>query len=157
MSLETKTDLNDSTIEGLQKLIRYNIDSCKGYQESAEKVNDLAAQTLFENIADQRSSFAETLQQYVTVNGEEAVDDGSVMAAVHRVWLDVRAAIGGGDVYPVLCEAERGEDYIKSAYESVLKETAGSAMNDVLTQQYAQIKLGHDGIRDLRDAIRATK
>ena len=157
MNIETKTDLNESTIEGLQKLIRYNIDSVKGYRESAEQVEDQFAKQLFGKIADQRSKFAETLQQYVAVNGEEAVDDGSVMAAVHRAWIDVRSALNGGDLYPMLCEAERGEDYIKSAYESVLKETAGSAMNDVLTQQYAQVKIGHDGIRDLRDKLKEVK
>ena len=157
MSLETKTNLDDSTIEGLQKLIRYNIDSVKGYRESAEKVNDKFAKELFLKIADQRSGFADTLQQYVAVNGEETSDDGSTMAAVHRAWIDVRSALNGGDVYPVLCEAERGEDYIKSAYESVLKETAGSAMNDVLTHQYAEVKLGHDGIRELRDGMRKAK
>ena len=157
MNLETKTDLDDSTIEGLQKLIRYNIDACKGFRESAEIVEDTFAKELFLKIADQRSDFADTLQQYVAINGEEVSDDGSAMAAVHRAWIDVRAAINGGDVYPVLCEAERGEDYIKSAYESVLKETAGSAMNDVLTHQYAQVKLGHDGIRELRDGMRNAK
>ena len=154
MSIETKTNLDDSTIEGLQKLIRYNIDACKGYRESAEKVEDKFAKELFLKIADQRSDFADTLQQHVAVNGEETSDDGSAMAAVHRAWIDVRSAINGGDVYPVLCEAERGEDYIKSAYESVLKETAGSAMNDVLTQQYAQVKIGHDGIRELRESMK---
>ena len=154
MSLETKTNLDDSTIEGLQKLIRYNIDACKGYRESAEQVKDKFAQELFVKIADQRSDFADTLQQYVAFNGEEPIDEGSTMAAVHRAWIDVRSALNGGKVYPVLCEAERGEDYIKAAYESVLKETAGSAMNDVLTQQYAQVKLGHDGIRELRDSMK---
>jgi uncharacterized protein (TIGR02284 family) len=51
----------------------------------------------------------------------------------------------------VLVEAERGEDQIKRAYEDALVRTAGSAMNDVLTRQYARVKSGHDRIRDLRD------
>jgi uncharacterized protein (TIGR02284 family) len=37
-------------------------------------------------------------------------------------------------------------------YEEVLKETAGSAVNDVLTRQYAKVKAGHDQVRDLRNA-----
>jgi len=60
--------------------------------------------------------------------------------------------LSGGDAYAVLAEAERGEDQIKHAYEDVLQETAGSAMNDVLQSQYAIVKAGHDKIRDLRDA-----
>ena len=154
MSIETKTDLNQSTIDGIQKLIRYNIDSCDGYRESADLVTDPVASSLFKDIAEQRSEFANKLQNYVEINGEEACDDGSIMAAVHRKWIEVRTAISGGDVYPVLCEAERGEDYIKGAYEDVLVATAGSALNDVLTQQYAQVKQGHDAIRNLRDGLK---
>ena len=61
--------------------------------------------------------------------------------------------MNGGDPYVILIEAERGEDHIKEAYEEVLKETAGSAMNDVLTDQYAAVKAGHDKVRDLRDSF----
>ncbi|HEY1065265.1 MAG TPA: PA2169 family four-helix-bundle protein, partial [Pirellulales bacterium] len=92
------------------------------------------------------------LQQIVNFNGEEPTDDGSFKATVHRAWLDVRAALNGGDAGVILSEAERGEDAIKELYEEVLKETSGSAVNDVLTRQYAKVEAGHDKVRDLRDA-----
>ena len=38
--------------------------------------------------------------------------------------------------------------------KTCLKNTAGSAVNDVLTQQYAKVKAGHDRVRDLRDAMK---
>lgn len=154
MSLETKTNLNDSTIDGLQKLIRYNIDSFDGFTEAADEVNNKRVSTLFRELATERSNFANELQDHVTWNGDEAVDDGSTMAAVHRTWIQVRSALNGGDAYPILCEAERGEDYIKSAYEDVLKETAGSAVNDVLNRQYRVVKSAHDRVRDLRDQLK---
>lgn len=151
MSLETKSDLNESTVTGLQKLIRYNIDSYDGFREAAEEVKDAGVASLFRELAAERSELATELQKHVEYNGNDAEDDGSVMAAVHRTWIQVRSAINSGDAYPVLCEAEKGEDYIKAAYEDVLKETAGSALNDVLTKQYAAVKAGHDRVRDLRD------
>ena len=61
--------------------------------------------------------------------------------------------INENDSYLMLVEAERGEDAIKQASETVLRANAGSAMNDVLTRQYATIKSGHDRIRDLRDQL----
>ena len=151
MSLETKLNLNESTISGLQKLIRYNIDSFDGFRDAAEDVEDAKIAALFRELAAERSELATELQTYVEYNGEEAEDDGSVMAAVHRAWIKVRSSLNGGSAYPILCEAEKGEDYIKAAYEDVLKETAGSAVNDVLTKQYAKVKAGHDRVRDLRD------
>ncbi|QDV27443.1 PA2169 family four-helix-bundle protein [Aureliella helgolandensis] len=154
MSLETKTDLNETTVNKLQKLIQANIDSYNGFHESAEEIDDATLKTLFKDIGDQRSAMASKLQEYVELNGEEAEDDGSVAAKTHRIWINIRSKINGGDPYVILIEAERGEDHIKAAYEDVLKETAGSAMNDLLTEQYRGVKAGHDRIRDLRDSYK---
>ncbi|MEO9593978.1 PA2169 family four-helix-bundle protein [Rhodopirellula bahusiensis] len=156
MSTETKLDLNETTLEKLQKLIRANIDSYNGFHESAEELKDERLATLFRSIGDERSAMAAELQQYVEFNGKEAEDDGSVAAKTHRIWINIRGKLNGGDATVILIEAERGEDHIKEAYEDVLKDTAGSAMNDVLTAQYAKVKAGHDKIRDLRDAYKAS-
>lgn len=152
MTLETKTDLNETTVAKLQKLIRANIDSYNGFHESAEEIDDAKLKALFKEIGDQRSAMATQLQKFVEFNGEEAEDDGSVAAKTHRIWINIRSKINGGDPHVLLIEAERGEDHIKQAYEDVLKETAGSAMNDVLSDQYASVKAGHDKVRDLRDS-----
>ena len=154
MALETKSDLNQSTINKLQKLIRANIDSYNGFHESAEELNDPKLKTLFKQLGDERSAMASELQRHVEFNGEEAEDDGSVAAKTHRIWINIRGKLNGGDAHVILIEAERGEDHIKEAYEEVLKETAGSAMNDVLTAQYKKVKAGHDRVRDLRDAYK---
>jgi len=154
MTLETKNNLNEKTIDKLQKLIRANIDSYDGFKEAAESVENAPVKELFCKLAEKRSDMATELQQYVEWNGKDAEDDGSVAAAVHRIWLNIRIKFTSGDTKAVLEEAERGEDHIKEAYEEVLKETAGSAMNDVLQKQYASVKAGHDQIRDLRDAFK---
>lgn len=152
MALETKTSLSDETIHKLQKLIRANIDAYDGLRESANQISDPALADLFRDLAVQRSANATELQNYVQWNGEEAEDDGSFAASVHRAWIDVRSKLSGGDPHAILSEAERGEDQIKHAYEDVLHDTRGSAMNDILMKQYSKVKAGHDQIRDLRDA-----
>lgn len=154
MSTETKLTLSDETISELQKLIRDNIDAYDGFRECAQEIDDEHVATLFQQLASERSAMATELQNYVEWNGEEAEDDGSFSAGVHRAWINVRSKLNGGDPYVILIEAERGEDHIKQAYESVLKETAGSALNNVLQTQYTKVKAGHDQVRDLRDAYK---
>ena len=154
MTLESKLNLEETTIKKLQSLIQWNIDSVEGLTEAAEKVDDNRVATTFRQVAQGRSSYARELQSYVVANDQEPEDSGSAMGAMHRGWTSMRSAINGGDAYVILIEAERGEDHIKEAYEDVLKETAGSAVNDVLQRQYAQVKKGHDLIRDLRDAYK---
>ena len=151
MSLETKHNLDKATVDKLQDLIRINIDSSKGFEEAASQLQDVTIASAFREMSKQRAEFATQLQNYVTWNSEAPVTEGSYAGAFHRIWLDVRAKLGGGDTTAILSEAERGEDQIKAAYEDALKSTAGSAMSDVLHDQYAIVKNGHDRIRDLRD------
>ncbi len=151
MSTETRIDLNEQTVEAIQDLIQANIDSSEGFSEAAKEIEDTNLANLFTELGQQRRQLANTLQQHVQVTGERPRTEGTWLAALHRSWLDLRSKLNGGDAHVILCEAERGEDHIKHAYEEALKTTAGSAVNDVLTDQYATVKAGHDRVRDLRD------
>lgn len=155
MPLETKHNLDQETVSKIQDLIQINIDSQKGFAEAASQIKDATIGSAFSEFSKQRAGFAEQLQQYVSCSGETPVKEGSYAGAVHRTWLDLRAKLNGGDSLAVLSEAERGEDHIKSAYEDALKATTGSAMSDVLHEQYAIIKNGHDRIGDLRNEYKS--
>lgn len=150
--LETKTGLNEATIKEVQKLIEINIDSGKGFAEAAENIENRAVARYFRECGARREGFAAELQRYVARSGEKPEDSGSVKGTLHRWWLDVRGTVQDGDEHAVLAEAERGEDAIKERYEKTLKNTAGSALNDVIQRQYASVKADHDAIRDMRDA-----
>lgn len=150
--METATTLHDETLEKLQELIEINIDSCEGFKEAADSIDNPTVSSLFAELARARAGFAGELQGFVRINHEEPEDSGTMTGTAHRLWLKFRSAINGGDPKVVLIEAEKGEDAIKEKYEDVLKETAGSAVNDILTRQYAKVKAGHDRVRDLRDA-----
>lgn len=150
MTLETKTNLNDKTIEMVQKLIRINIDSRDGFKEVADKTDDAPLKAMFEEFAEQRDSHVNELQTLIHANCEEPRDTGSYAAAAHRTLIDIRAALGGG-THVMLIEAERGEDQIKEAYEDALKDNPATAVSDVLHRQYEAVKSAHDRIRDLRD------
>jgi len=152
MSIQTDAELQTATVEKLQDLIQTNIDSVKGFRESADDIRDESLASLFESIARERSMLADELQQIVASVGENPQSSGSVSASIHQTWLNIRAKLSGGDPGAILAEAERGEDVIKGLYEDVLKETAGSPVNALLQSQYATVKHGHDRIRDLRDA-----
>ena len=150
--METVSTLTEDTIKGIQNLIEINIDSSKGFEEAADKIDNADIANLFRQCGRERDQYASQLKSIVLVNGEEPEDSGSLKATAHRWWLNIRGTVQGGDEHAVLAEAERGEDAIKHRYEDTLKETAGSAVNDVLQQQYAGVKARHDQIRDMRDA-----
>jgi uncharacterized protein (TIGR02284 family) len=157
MSLESKHDLDAETVAAVQELVQASNDSEKGFREAAEQVDEPQLQQLFLRMSETRKQLANELQSHVAAAGDLDAPEGSWLAAFHRTWMDLRSKLNGGDPKVLLVEAERGEDYIKHAYEDVLKRTAGSALNDVLQRQYAVVKRGHDSIRDLRDAFVAAR
>lgn len=150
----TKTSLDKRTVEILQDLIQINIDSREGLAEAADKVSDVALAAAFEQIALERSDHIAELRTLVAANAEEPELDGSVAAAVHRTWMDLRAALGGGP-RAILSEAERGEDQIVAKYEAALDAAGAGPAADVLRRQFASVKQAHDRIRDLRDHYQA--
>lgn len=154
MNLETENHLDDATIDKLQMLIRYNIDASEGFQKSSQEMENPHLAGLFRDLAQERAAMATELQEYVEWNNEEAQDDGSVKAAVHRAWIDIRSRLSSGDPSSILTEVERGEDAIKRTYEDVLKNIPGNPLNDVIQQQYSRVKSAHARICDLRDSYK---
>jgi uncharacterized protein (TIGR02284 family) len=150
------TTLTDDTIDHLQDLIKINIDSCQGLQQSAETIESDSIAGVFRQIARERQNHVHRLRSIVSMTDTEAEDSGSIKGSIHRWWLTARGALNGGDDHVVLIEAERGEDAIKSCYEDAIKNVTEPTVRQVLTDQYAEVKRGHDTVRDLRDMVAAT-
>ena len=155
MSLETKTDLSAESISHLQDLIQINIDSKDGFAEAAEQVGDDRIAALFRQVGQVRGKNADELQGLVALNNEEPVERGSIAAAFHRTWLDLRSKVTGGDNANVLAEAARGEEHIVEQYQETLKADPGSAVSDVLHRQLAEVKAHSEQIHDLHKAYAA--
>lgn len=151
MTLETKHNLDQKTIGDLQKVISINLDSAKGFRTAAEQIGNENIAGLFRACAEERDTMAHECQALVGANATVPEDDGSLLGAAHRWWLNIRGTVQDGDEHALLSEAERGEDAIKHLYEKVLEDHPGSAVNDVLQRQYAAVKARHDQIRDMRD------
>lgn len=150
--METRNDLNEETIEKLQRLIQANLDSYQGYKDAAEDVRNARLRQLFSELSMSRSRQAASLQTYVSWNGEEPEDDGTVRGSLHRAWLNFRAALNGGDEEVVLIEATRGEEHIKELYEDVLKAIPGNALSDVLHEQYNSVMQDYKRLEALKEA-----
>jgi uncharacterized protein (TIGR02284 family) len=148
----SRTDLSPEFVESLQNLHQANIDSAKGFEEAAQDVSDSRVAADFRAWSQQRRQQARELAELIELNEGEVDRGGSWLAGLHRTYVGLKAALSSNDVHAVLSEAERGEDHIKQAYEEVLQESPGTAVNDVLQRQYASVKATHDRVRQLRDA-----
>ncbi len=156
MALENLGNLDHETADAVRELLEINIDSSKGFRQAADTIEDERTAGLFREFAQQRERFAHELRDTLQVARVEIEEKGSALGAAHRWWLDLRGKLAGGDAGAVLDEAERGENHITEKYERVLPRVAGNPLNDVLLEQYAEIKRARDRIHALRDTERAS-
>jgi len=152
-------NLPEKSIEWLQDLIQINLDSRDGFNEAADNLKTMtdknpAIESMFRKLAAERGHQAGELQAMVANNAESPAKTGSASAAVHRAWMDLRAALGGGE-HAVLSEAERGEDHIKAKYQEALQELGTCPCTTTLRKHFAAVQASHDRVRDLRDRPKA--
>ncbi|GGQ98818.1 PA2169 family four-helix-bundle protein [Deinococcus ruber] len=148
---------NEQIGDALRKLSGTLRDGEKGFSEAAENAKDSSLKSMFSELSSQRASMASQLEPLVTQYGETPREGGSVGAALHRTWLNVRDAITGRDDAAVVAEAERGEDVAKGNYEEVLKEELPADVRSMVEAQYAQVKASHDKVRDLKHSMETAK
>jgi uncharacterized protein (TIGR02284 family) len=100
---------------------------------------------------------ASQLQILVARLGGKPEDSGTVAGAVHRGWVNLKAAVSGRTDLAILEECERGEDLAKASYTKALGETLPVDIRLIVQRQYEGVVSNHDQIRNLRDRYGATK
>jgi uncharacterized protein (TIGR02284 family) len=90
----------------------------------------------------------------VTRTGDEPERGGSVAGAVHRGWMNLKAAVAGRDDVAILEECERGEDVAKASYRKALEmKDLPADVRAAVQKQYDGVVRNHDQIRDLRKPL----
>ena len=140
---------NSDVVGVLNSLIETCKDGEKGFKTAAEGVTNGDLATLFLNYAEQRGSFAAELQAEVRRIGGDPENGGSAIGAVHRGWIDIKAAVAGKDEGAVVSEAERGEDHAVRAYRQALEKSLPTAIQTIVENQYIHVRDAHDHVRAL--------
>jgi uncharacterized protein (TIGR02284 family) len=146
---------NEDTISTLNGLIGTCKDGQNGFKEAAEGVERSDLKSLFYEFSQQRSQFAGELQALVRELGGDPEDSGSVSAAVHRGWINIKSVVTGKDDNAILNECERGEDSAKNAYQKATEQDLPTNVKTTIQNQFNTVKATHDKVRDLRDSTKA--
>jgi uncharacterized protein (TIGR02284 family) len=139
-------------IECLNDLIETCRDGESGFQTAADHVKDSALKKFLTQCSEQRAQFASELQSEVRQLGGTPAQTGSVSAAFHRGWMNIKAIVTGGNDDAIVTECERGEDAAIENYQRVLKQNLPPNVLPVVKHQFTEIKRSLDRIRDLEQA-----
>ena len=140
----------EELIECLNDLIQTCRDGENGFQTAADHVTDMGLKTLFGNCSIQRAQFASELESEVRLLHGTPAKTGSVSAAFHRGWMNIKSIVSGGNDDAIIAECERGEDAALENYQRVMKQNLPPNVLPVAKHQFTEIKRSHDRIRDLQ-------
>lgn len=143
----------ENDIDVLNSLIETVIDSADGYTHAIKETETSRFSEIFARRGAERQSLTRQLQMQVRNLGGTPEDDGTMLASAHRVFINLRHAVAGGDV-AVIDEVEAGEDHIKAKFEEAMENNNVSpATKALIAEAYVSVKAGHDEIRDLKHAV----
>ena len=142
----------DKVVSTLNNLIEMNRDGQKGYQEAAEKIEAPQIKEFCVEQSRVRAQFVGDLQPQVRSLGGDPEKTGSVAATVHRAWIDLKSALGGGD-HAILAASETGEDYAVKEYKKALDETLPAPVRAIVERQFQSVKQAHDKVKGMRDRL----
>ena len=143
----------DDVIGTLNDLIETSKDGEEGFHTCADAVTDPRLKAFLEQKAERCRIGAGQLQQKVRELGGDPGRSGSMSGAMHRFWVDIRSRLTGMDEHALLDECERGEDAAKRAYEEALQDDLPADVRTLIGKQYREVKMNHDSIRDMRNAM----
>ena len=135
----------------LHSLISTLQDSQKGFTDIGEHLKDDTLKRYFLAESLKRANFRAELENELHRQGEHDVkESGSTAGAIHRVWGDLKAKLGGGD-HTLLETAEQGEDEAKKAYKDALAQELPLPVHQLVSSQQAHILTSHDYVKRAHD------
>src|SRR5580692_4289511 len=139
---ENGSDKNKEMERVLLEVITTLQDGQKGFADIGEHLKDDTLKRYFLAESLKRASFRADLENELHRAGVHDVKEtGTTTGAIHRVWADLKAKLGGGD-HTLLDTAEQGEDVAKKAYEDALKEAGAirPVIRQILEKQQTHIR-----------------
>jgi uncharacterized protein (TIGR02284 family) len=159
-SSQSATTLEIEDLAVLQDLLQMNVDSRDGFAYAAKRLSDKhsALSNRFQQYSHQRNEFAETMKELRETNHQESVDRGTLAASLHRTWMELRDELNETvNISAVISEAQRGESYIKQAYESAITSTTEPRLLALLNQQHDSVLESYNWLSGLKEQGRGIK
>ncbi len=144
---------NDEIISDLKGLVNILNDGKQGYESAAETTDSLELKAIFRKDALERAAYATELKAHIKVHGGNADDNdnGGVLGAVHRTWIDIKQAFAGNENKAILDSIITGEKAAIEKYDAYIADYTDHA--DHLTL----LKKQRDGIQEDLNGIQSLK
>ncbi|MEL5993669.1 ferritin-like domain-containing protein [Hymenobacter segetis] len=152
---------NEKTSRAYIELLEINKTASKGYKEAADGVTNPQLKTELNRLAQQRTQFTNELTQQASrlgVDPNKTTFEGAateVVAAVHRSWINVKAAVTGHNDAAILNECETGDTSALKAYDAALKAPdMPTPVKTVIEHQRSEIMAAKNAVTQLKSKMK---
>lgn len=124
----------------MNRLLELLHDSHDGYNESAKEVENTKMKDLFIRLADIRKRMIGELQTVLASIGIKPEVTGSMLAAGHRLFLDLKSMVTGGDVDAIVAEIKRGEEFTIERFREALNTDLPADLKAIVQRYMNEIQ-----------------
>jgi uncharacterized protein (TIGR02284 family) len=130
-----------NTVAKLNDLLNYLHDSHEGYKECASKIHNQKLQGILLKASNNRLEMIHDIENQLNLMNAEASKRGSVAGPAHRLFIDLKALVTGGDEDSIINEIKRGENTLINTYKETLRNPLPADLNQLLKSELMQIQV----------------
>jgi uncharacterized protein (TIGR02284 family) len=140
----------------LNHLLSITNDGKQGYENAAKDIKDVSLQQMFRQYSLERGRYAAEITDEINSLGGSPDQSGGPLGALHRVWMDIKAAITSGDRDAILNACITGEEAAVKSYKEVLQDSnITGRTHEIISHQLGAIQAALNSIRSLVPTIKS--
>ena len=140
---------NAEVVSILNDLIETCENGIHGFRTASEAVKDPTAKALFSSRLPNIQRGESELNAEVRRLGGDPEDRGTIAGALHRGWIDLKAAVTGKNEEAIVMECERGEEHAAHVYEDALQKDLPIDTRAIVERQYRGVVENLERVRAL--------
>ena len=114
---------NQEIISDLKGLISIINDGKEGYKSAADATNNVELKAVFLKYVAERALYENELKAHLAKHGAaSANDDGGILGAIHRTWIDIKEALTDKSETALLSAVVTGEKAALEKYDMAIKD-----------------------------------
>jgi uncharacterized protein (TIGR02284 family) len=120
---KTAMESNREIINDLKDLLSIVNDGKEGYETASEATDKIELQGIFLRYSAQRALYASELKDHIATHGGKADNDnGGVLGALHRTWIDIKQTLSGNNDKAILNAVVSGEAKALQKYNGYIAD-----------------------------------
>lgn len=140
---------NAEVVSILNELIETCENGIHGFKTASDAVKNPAAKALFASRLPNIQRGESELKAEVRRLGGDPDNRGTVAGALHRGWIDLKAAVTGKNEEAIVAECERGEEHAAHVYEDALQKDLPLDTRAIVERQYRGVVENLERVRAL--------